>query len=270
MTRFFGTLAATDSAPARDSGAPSVVLLHGLTFDRHSWAPVIDALRARDPGRRVLAFDLPGHGDTPAQPPHDLPHLIELVHDAVEDAGGGTPVLVGHSMSGALVSMYAARYPAAGVVNVDQPPAIGPFAALLRSIEARLRGPEFDRVFRDVFAASFHTELLPPEMRRLAEANSRPSQELVLGYWQFVLERPVAELEEMITQSMREIHDRRVPYLLVTGDALPQPVRELLRQLVPHARIAEWPGCGHLPQLARPDAFAELVAGVGVEAGVPG
>jgi pimeloyl-ACP methyl ester carboxylesterase len=36
---------------------PPLVLLHGLTFDRTSWHPVLAELTALDPGRRVLALD---------------------------------------------------------------------------------------------------------------------------------------------------------------------------------------------------------------------
>ena len=41
-------------------GVP-VVFLHGLTFERGTWRPIVDRL-----GGRVLsiAFDLPGHGES--------------------------------------------------------------------------------------------------------------------------------------------------------------------------------------------------------------
>ncbi len=51
----------------RDHGDPSApgpafVLLHGLTFDRRMWYPVLDALPE---GQRAIAFDLPAHGGSP-------------------------------------------------------------------------------------------------------------------------------------------------------------------------------------------------------------
>ena len=39
-----------------------VVFLHGLTFDRRSWGPIITRLSA---GVRSIAIDLPGHGGSP-------------------------------------------------------------------------------------------------------------------------------------------------------------------------------------------------------------
>jgi pimeloyl-ACP methyl ester carboxylesterase len=254
----FSTLAADDTGA--DDGRPPLVLLHGLTFDRHSWGPVIEAVRARDPLRRVVALDLPGHGESPAQPPHDLDRVADLVHDALDAAEIASPVLVGHSMSGALTVVYAGRFPTSAVVSVDQPPAIAGFANLVRGLEPQLRGPAFDPIWQDVFAASFHTELLPPATRDLVAATSRPERDLVLGYWQQILERPVAEVEALVNRSLDDLARRGVPYLLVLGSEPPPGVVELLRAHVPTARTVVWPGTGHFPHLARPHEFADLVS----------
>jgi pimeloyl-ACP methyl ester carboxylesterase len=54
---------------------PPLVLLPGLTFDRRIWQPVLDHLARIDPGRQVLAVDLPGHGESPDQLPHSTQHM---------------------------------------------------------------------------------------------------------------------------------------------------------------------------------------------------
>ena len=81
---------------------PPLVLLPGLTFDRRIWQPVLDHLARIDPGRQVLSLDLPGHGESPDQLPHSMQHITGLIHQAVEEAGLDTPVVVGHSMAGGL------------------------------------------------------------------------------------------------------------------------------------------------------------------------
>ena len=65
-----------------DHRAP-LILLHGLTFDRRMWRPALAELRKIDPGRQVLAVDLPGHGRSPAWPSYDLEGIAEGVHRAV-------------------------------------------------------------------------------------------------------------------------------------------------------------------------------------------
>ena len=65
-TRHFAGLAANKHGS--DDGRPPVVLLHGLTFDRSMWRPALDELAGLDPRRRVLALDLPGHGESASRP----------------------------------------------------------------------------------------------------------------------------------------------------------------------------------------------------------
>lgn len=254
----YAGLGADDSG--QDGSRPPIVLVHGLTFDRNIWAPVLAAFRQHDSQRRVIAFDLPGHGASPSDLPHDMPRVADLVHDAVSAAGVDAPVLVGHSMSGGLVSVYAARYPAAGVINVDQAPVLEPFGQLLRTLEPQLRSAAFDQIWQQVFAASFHLELLPSPARNLVESNSRPSQDLVLSYWQTVLDRPTEEFQSIVDDSLVQIGRRGLPYVLVLGGELPAEVRDRLRGLLPDVRILDWPGTGHFPHLARPGEFAELLA----------
>lgn len=251
-----GRLAGDDTGEDRER--PAIVLLHGLTFNRRTWGPVVDAFRALDPDRRVLNLDLPGHGQSPPQPPHHLPHVAEVVHEALADAGVDRPVMVGHSVAGALVSLYAGTYPVTGVVNVDQPLLIAPFAELVKSIEGQLRGPGFEQVW-PMFFRSFDTDLLPAPARELVEATCEPRQETILSYWSMILERPVKEVEALIDETVDRLAAARTPYAYVGGDQLPEPVATWFEERIPQAQVTVWDGSGHFPQLARPDEFARLL-----------
>ncbi len=94
--------------------APAIVLLHGLTFDRRMWRPALGELALLDPGRRAIAVDLPGHGESPDATRYDLAATVEQVHEAVLDAGLVEPVLVGHSASAGVAAVYAAQFPDEG------------------------------------------------------------------------------------------------------------------------------------------------------------
>ena len=249
---------AADDRGENDGRAP-VVFLHGLTFDRQMWRPVTDALERIDPGRRVLAFDLPGHGDSPGWPAYDVASLAEGVHRAVEAAALRPPVVVGHSMSAVTATVYGARYPCRGVINVDQPLEVEPFARLVRSLADQLRGPRFPDVWKG-FEASMHAELLPPAARALVSSTCRPSQELVVGYWHDVLERSPEELGAWARDVLAELRARKVPYLVVSGAELDADYRRWLAGVLPQAETVVWPGSGHFPHLAHPDRFARVLA----------
>ena len=86
-----------------------LVLLHGLTFDRTSWRPVLAELATLDPGRRVLTLDLPGHGESPPWLDYDLELIADAVHQPVAEAGLSSPVLAGHSAGAVIATIYSAR-----------------------------------------------------------------------------------------------------------------------------------------------------------------
>jgi len=249
---------------ADDTGGddrPPLVLLHGLTFDRRIWRPVLDRIRALDPARRIVAFDLPGHGESPARPPHDFTRVMAALGAAFDAAHIDEPVLVGHSMSGGLASLFGAHHAVTAIVNVDQPPEIAPFAQLLGTLQEQLRGPQFDEVWR-VFADSFHTELLADDVRAFVETNSAPSQSTVLSYWEPLLAQPVDALVDEVDRAIGAIADHRTPYVLVVGAPLPADLEARLRARVPQLRIEDWSPSGHFPHLAHADRFAALLVAV--------
>ena len=81
----------------RSDDRPPLLLLHGLTFDRAMWRSTLAELESIDPGRRAVAIDLPGHGDSPDASSYLPEAIAEQVHDAADAAGLESPVVVGHS-----------------------------------------------------------------------------------------------------------------------------------------------------------------------------
>jgi pimeloyl-ACP methyl ester carboxylesterase len=227
------------------------------------WQPALDELAVIDPGRRTVALDLPGHGTSPAARSYDLDVVAELVHGAVEDAGLEAPVLVGHSISGVIATLYAARYPTRGVVNVDQTLEVEPVIGLVESVATQLRGPGFPRLWAELFFPSMHAELLPPAGRELVRSTSRPDQQLVLGYWRQLLDGDVGAVVEMASDALAAVRRSGVAYLYIAGaDVEPGYARWLARE-IPQAETEVWPGSGHFPHLADPQRFAKVLATTG-------
>jgi pimeloyl-ACP methyl ester carboxylesterase len=65
---FFGSLGnLADDGYGTRAARPPLLLLHCLTYDRRQRGPLLDALALKDPDRRILALDLPGHAMPSAQ-----------------------------------------------------------------------------------------------------------------------------------------------------------------------------------------------------------
>jgi pimeloyl-ACP methyl ester carboxylesterase len=238
---------------------PPLVLLHGLTFDRTMWHPALAELAELDPGRRVLALDLPGHGGSPSWPSYDLESIADAVHRAAAEAGLSSPVLAGHSAGGVITTIYAARYPARGVVNVDQPLQVEPFAQLVRSLAGPLRGPGFAQVWEQ-FEASMGIGLLPQGAQNLLQSARYVRQDLVTGYWREVLDEPPGDLARKAADGLAAVRDAKVPYRFVAGHEPESAYVSWLNRELPQAEVTVWPGSGHFPHLAYPGRFAAVLA----------
>jgi pimeloyl-ACP methyl ester carboxylesterase len=231
----------------RGTGVP-IVLLPGLTFGRSAWRPIVDRL-----GEDVstIAVDLPAQGES-AGPPCDLAGVAAQVHELLESLGVADPIVVGHSLSGAIAMIYASRYPVRAAVNVDSAFDVRPFARRVRQLEPVLRGGGFADAFVP-YQRSMGLDLVPEPLRTDALAAQEVRQDVVLGYWDQLLRTDPDDLQAWIEEVAGRI---TAPCLAVFGHRLPADERAYVRRLVPHLRLEEWDGHGHFVHLADADRFA--------------
>jgi pimeloyl-ACP methyl ester carboxylesterase len=250
-------MTATPAGPQlayEDHGAGQpLVFLHGLTFDRSVWRPIIDRL---DDRFRCIAVDMPGHGDS-AGPPAPLDEIADKVHTLLEEMDAHGAVIIGHSIAASIASLYAATYPGvAGVVNVDQPLQLRDFAGFLRQMEPALRGPAFPAAF-EPFRQSFGLDLVPEPLRSTVMARMTIDQDLVLGYWDEVLHADTDAVQARIDQLLDAL---TVPHLFVFGRELQPSERDYLLRHVRFIEIEEWVGDGHCVHLVEPERLADRIA----------
>jgi pimeloyl-ACP methyl ester carboxylesterase len=266
--RAFASLAG-DLDGDEDDRAP-LVLLHGLSFDRTIWGPALTELHRLDPRRRLLTLDLPGHGASldsfhrreDGAPDLGLETAVSQLRAAIDEAGLGAPVVVGHSAGAIAATLYAANLPTRGVINVDQPLQVEPFAAYLQSLAARLHGGDFPRVWAELLAG-MRPDLLPAHGEALVRVTSRPRQEIALGYWAPLLDGDVTVMTEQLAAALGVLRGKRVPYAIVTGAESEPAYREWVASHLPQATFTAWPGSGHFPHVAHPKRFARLLASTG-------
>jgi pimeloyl-ACP methyl ester carboxylesterase len=98
------------------NGGVPVVLHHGLGADLEVWRSQIDHLRR---SRRVLAFDMRGHGRSPKAAEYTVAALV----GDLDELTAAVPKfwLIGHSLAGVVLTGFAGRHPdrVHGLVYVD-------------------------------------------------------------------------------------------------------------------------------------------------------
>ncbi len=86
-----------------------IVMLHGFLGSHEVWAEFIKKLSK---SYRVIAIDLPGHGQTPAIGYyHSMELLAQSVKAVLNKAGVRRYIIVGHSMGGYTALAFAELYP---------------------------------------------------------------------------------------------------------------------------------------------------------------
>lgn len=249
---------------------PPILLLHGIGRSLEDWAPQHRRLDVF----RTIALDLPGFGFS-ARPsrPMSLRALTDAVLETLDVLGEHRPLhLVGNSVGGAvglqLLTLQPQRVASLTLANsagfgseanwmlrLLATPVLG---GLLARHPTRTTARMLERtIFADPCLATTrrvdHT---------LTIARQRPDAGSALHELACELGTPRGFRsrwrKNLITQASRH----RVPTLIVWGERdkiLPAAHLSNARELLPHARAHLFMGTGHMPQIERPDEFAELV-----------
>jgi pimeloyl-ACP methyl ester carboxylesterase len=221
--------------------------LHGLTFDRRTWRPIIERLHG---SVRSIAADLPAHGESGGAQAR-FEQVPGPLHELLVSLDVERPIVVGHSMSGGLACLYASEYPTRGVVVVDNSPDIRPFAELVHRLGPALRGPGFAEVW-PTLDNSLGLERIPEPVRSLVLDTHVVNQDVVVGYWAMLLRGDPAGLQAWIDTITAKLN---VPCLGVFGRPITDGERKRFEQL-PDVQLEEWAGDGHFVHLVDPDRFA--------------
>ena len=234
------------------SGDP-LVLVHGITESRRAWDPLVAPLAERF---RVVRVDLRGHGESAATAPYDLATMAGDIGHVVAALDLGRPLMVGHSLGGAVVSAYGASLPCCGIIDVDQPLALSGFQDAVRPLEPALRGDVAG--FEGALAAVLDSMVgaLAGAERARIEALRRPKQDVVLGIWTPLLESSAADLDALVASIGSAIS---VPYLSLHGIDPGPDYAGWLAGTIKGATTEVWSDLGHYPHLVQPARFVARV-----------
>jgi len=230
-------------------GEPALVFVHGGLANRSFWDGQLRSLAGR---HRVIALDLPGHGESGSNRQQwGIPEFGADVRAVVEAERLGTVIIFGNSLGGPVAIEAALLLPGKtlGVVGVDT------FQRLAYSVsaeDARQRA----EAFRDDYAGSlkqmmkrlFHPDADP---KLVADAERRMSTTPPDAAYKMFLSLAGYDL----AASARRL---TVPLRAINGDINPTDVAEV-RKVKADFDAAILKHAGHYPMLERPAEFDRLV-----------
>ena len=244
----------------------TLVLLHGFTGCAVGWGHLMDTLA--DSGLRIIAVDLPGHGQSDA--PEDAKrYSIENCQNdilAVLQALGvkkGHAIILGYSMGGR-IALYAAfsGYFRALILESSSP-------GLEDAAEREKR-----RASDEALAASIEREGVPAFIDRWERIPLFASQKKLPVECREALHRQRLQNNATgLAQSLRgvgtgvqpslyaQLPTLNIPVLLITGelDTKFTTIAKSMAQALPQSQLHIIPAAGHTVHLEQPQLFTSLV-----------
>jgi len=241
-----------------DRGDVGIVLVHGGAAHARWWdhiAPLLDG------GRRVVALDLSGHGDSGRRDAYSLDQWSMEVLAVAAAAGIVTPpTVIGHSMGGFVALRAASLYGSslAGIVAIDSPVRdIPPEERAAR--ERRAFGPLRVYPSREGAIARFRPIPDQPALPYIFAHVASTSIRAVEGGWSWKFDPRIFARHELSQSRLTRLDCRvalfRAEYGILSAQ-LSEIMYDRLGRLAP---VIEIPAAGHHVMLDQPIA---LVTGI--------
>jgi len=240
---------------AAGAGEPALVFIHGGLADRTFWDAQLKAFAGR---HRVLALDLPGHGESGTnRQKWGIPEFGADVRAVVDAEKSKRVIIFGNSLGGpvAIEAALLLSGRALGVVGVDTFQDLG---SSITEDEAKQRAEFFRRDFlggvKEMVKTLFHPDadpaLIADAERRMAKASPEAAYAMFLSLAGYDTGAPARRL--------------KVPIRAINGDLYPTDV-EAVRRVKADFNAIIMPHMGHYPMLERPEEFNRHLTSVVAE-----
>lgn len=221
-------------------GPKTVMFLHGAGGNSLHW------LRTEAPtGWRIIAVDLPGHGQSEGDPRNGIFQYADWVAEFIRTSGE-QPVLAGHSMGGAVAMAVALSVPELlkGLILVGTGAKLGVSPMILNLCHGNSIVAIEDLMGKVAYGPLPTWEQIRDWYRLFGQATCQ-------AY--------LADFTACDTFDIRErVNEITLPTLVICGseDRLtPLKYSQYLASQIPGARLVEIPGAGHMVMLEQADLF---------------
>jgi pimeloyl-ACP methyl ester carboxylesterase len=231
-------------------GGEALVLIHGWTCNLDYWRDQVPDFAKRN---RVIALDLPGHGQSDKP---EIAYSMDLFAKAVDavmrDAKVERGVLVGHSMGTPIARQFYRKYPQKTLAIVIVDGGLRPFGdkQMRDGFVAAFRAPNYKEAGQQMFAGMAGPNL-PAETQERIKTSFLNTPQHVL----------VSAMEGMNDDSIYGPDKMNVPVLAILAKSpfWPTDTEEFFRGIAPNLDFQMWEGVGHFLMMEKPKQFNEAV-----------
>ncbi len=231
-------------------GSEAIVLIHGWTMNVDNWRDQIPDFAKRS---RVIAIDLPGHGQS------DKPKILysmdlfaRAVDAVMSDAKVKRAVLIGHSMGTPVARQFYRKYPekTLAIVIVDGVLRQLGDKAMMDRMMASFRAPNYMDSIDQMFAMMNGPNLSAEAKQRIRTSTLNTPQSVL-----------VSAMEGMADPAIWVDDKINVPVLAIMAKNpfFPPDIEQSARSTAPKLEFHMWEGVGHFLMMEKPKEFNEAV-----------
>ncbi|MBN1662893.1 MAG: alpha/beta hydrolase [Deltaproteobacteria bacterium] len=225
-----------------DDGKKSLIFIAGSGQDHTAW---INQLTALGKDFNVVGLDLPGHGASEGKGEQSVDAYVEWVKSVIESLAIRKPVLIGHSLGGAICLAFALKYgeSLSGIVPLGsgvRMPVNPMIFDLLKNDPDALAA----MTWKWSVAKTNRERLAPYFAARQSKSNPDVTYGDFLACDQFDISETVSQIA--------------VPTLIICGaedKMTPPSLTEFLKERIAGSQIQVIPHTGHLVMIEDVDAF---------------
>ena len=228
----------------------ALVLIHGWTCNADFWKDSLNAF----PDYRVIALDLPGHGqsDKP-KVDYSMEYFARAIDAVMKEAGVKKAVLVGHSMGTPVAREYYRMHPdrTLGIVIVD---------GALRAFFPKALADQYIGLMKANYKESSVKFVDGMAVVIKDEALRKFVRESMLSTPDYV---GISAMEGMADEKVWKEDKINVPVLAVMAHSpfWPADVKEIYTSIAPNIDFQMWEGVSHFLFMEKPAEFNEQVRG---------
>ena len=230
-------------------GSEALVLVHGWGCNLNHWRDQIPDFAKRN---RVIALDLPGHGqsDKP-QVAYTMDLFANAIDAVLRDAKVERAVVAGHSMGTPVARQFYRKYPQKTLAIIIVDGGLRPFGTkeMREQFLATFRAPNYLEASAPMFAAMMGS-LSAPDQERVKSSFSNTPQHVL-----------VSAMESMGQESLYGPDKVNVPVyaILAKSPFWAADTEQFFRSIAPDFEMEWWEGANHFLMMQKPKEFNNAV-----------